>query len=302
MDQLTRPAHGLTLPLAYAALAASMTLVGSYVGLSRWLVTVWPMFVLAGLRFAIAAVCLVPWLHRRPGEAPLRAQDHRRLVATALFGNILFTLCILQGTAWSSAVAAGVVMAALPGVVAVLARVWLKEQVPRRTWMGVGCAMAGIALVALQRQPEALSPLATTWGHVLLLGAVLCEAINLILARQLAQTVSPQRVTSLVNLWSLLLILPPALWQGWSLPWHYITWQPWAAVTIYAVASSVVSVGLWMQGARHVSAARAGLFTACLPMAATAVGVVWLGETMTLLKALALALALAGIVLATRRP
>jgi hypothetical protein len=40
--------------LAYACLAASMAVVGSYVGLSRVLVLAFPIFLLAWLRFGIA--------------------------------------------------------------------------------------------------------------------------------------------------------------------------------------------------------------------------------------------------------
>ncbi len=43
---------------AYAALAASMALVGSYVGLSKLLVAAIPVFLLAWLRFGIAAVAM----------------------------------------------------------------------------------------------------------------------------------------------------------------------------------------------------------------------------------------------------
>jgi hypothetical protein len=44
---------------AYACLAASMALVGSYVGASRLLVAVFPVFLLAWLRFGIAAVAML---------------------------------------------------------------------------------------------------------------------------------------------------------------------------------------------------------------------------------------------------
>ena len=52
---------------AYAALAASMALVGSYVGLSKLLVAVFPVFLLAWLRFGIAAVAMAHWVPARPG-------------------------------------------------------------------------------------------------------------------------------------------------------------------------------------------------------------------------------------------
>jgi hypothetical protein len=56
---------------AYACLAASMALVGSYVGLSKLLVAVLPIFLLAWLRFGIAALAMLHWVRRTPGEAPL---------------------------------------------------------------------------------------------------------------------------------------------------------------------------------------------------------------------------------------
>jgi len=53
--------------LAYLALAASMAIVGGYVGFSKALVIVFPVFLLAGMRFAIAAVAMAPWLRRPAG-------------------------------------------------------------------------------------------------------------------------------------------------------------------------------------------------------------------------------------------
>ena len=47
-------------------LALSMALVGSYVGASRLLVAVLPIFLLAWLRFGIAAVAMAHWVRRQP--------------------------------------------------------------------------------------------------------------------------------------------------------------------------------------------------------------------------------------------
>jgi len=54
------------LGLAYLSLAAAMAIVGAYVGFSKALVIVFPVFLLAGMRFAIAAVAMAPWLRRPP--------------------------------------------------------------------------------------------------------------------------------------------------------------------------------------------------------------------------------------------
>jgi drug/metabolite transporter (DMT)-like permease len=67
----------------------------------------------------------------------------------------------------------------------------------------------------------------------------------------------------------------------------------------YALAASMVTVWLWMRGLQEVPAPQAGVLSVMLPLAATAVGVVFLGETLAPAQAGALGLALLGLLLAT---
>ena len=286
---------------AFACLAASMALVGSYVGLSRLLVAALPVFLLAWLRFGIAAVAMVTWLRRQPGEAPLSARDRRLLFWESFLGNFGFSICMLFGVAATSAVAAGVVMAAIPAAVALMSRMFLGERITRRVQAAIGLAVAGIALLALARVPDGAgqAPAAPWWGYALLLGAVVCEASYVVIGKRLAGSVSPQRISALINLWGLALITPMGLWQAWSFPFEEVDAATWGLLVFYALAASVVTVWLWMRGLRHVPASQAGIFTVCLPLSAAAVGVVWLGEPFGPVHGVALGMALAGLALAT---
>ena len=157
--------------LAYACLAASMALVGSYVGLSKLLVVVFPVFLLALLRFGIAAAAMAHWLRKPAGEAPLSRHDRALLFLESFLGNFLFSVCMLFGVARTSAVAAGVIMAAIPAAVALLSRLFLGERIRGRVMAGIGCAVGGIALVSLSRQDAAAAD-GSLLGNLLLLGAV----------------------------------------------------------------------------------------------------------------------------------
>src|SRR5687767_13744083 len=106
-----------------------MALVGSYVGLSKVLVVVFPIFLLAWLRFGIAAVAMASWVKRGPGEAPLSRHDRVLLFFESLFCNFLFSICMLFGVARSSALAAGVIMAAIPAMVALMSWIALRERI-----------------------------------------------------------------------------------------------------------------------------------------------------------------------------
>jgi drug/metabolite transporter (DMT)-like permease len=285
---------------AYACLAASMALVGSYVGLSKLLVAVLPVFLLAWLRFGIAAVAMAHWVKRTPGEAPLSAHDRKLLFWESFLGNFLFSICMLFGVKATSALAAGVVMAAIPAAVALLSWAMLGERVGARLWAAIACAASGIALLAVVKAPAGSSDAnAPWWGYALLLGAVFCEACYVVIGKRLTGNVSPRRISALINLWGLALVTPFGLWQAWSFDFGAVGAGTWALLVFYALAASMVTVWLWMRGLQEVPAPRAGVFSVMLPVSAALVGVLFLGEPFGAGHAAAFGLALAGLLLAT---
>lgn len=283
--------------LAYLSLAAAMALVGAYVGLSKLLVAAFPVFLLAWLRFGIAALAMVGWMGPRCDEPPLGSHERRLLFLESFLGNFLFSVCMLFGIAMSSALAAGVILAAIPAAVAVLSRLFLRERLTWRVGLAIACAVVGIALVSLMRHDAQGT---SVLGNLLLLGAVVCEASYVVIGKRLAATVSAKRISAVVNLWGLLLVTPWGSWQAMHYDFAQVSFGTWSLLVFYALAASVATVWLWMTGLKHVPASSAGVFTVFLPLGAAMVGVVVLDEHMSAAQLAAYALALAGVVLATR--
>lgn len=290
--------------VSYFCLAAAMAIVGAYVGASKALVIIFPVFLLAGMRFAIAAVAMAPWLRRPANEPPLDAVARRLVFLESFFGNFLFSICMLYGVAKTSALAAGVILAALPAMVAVLSRLLLGERIAPRVWAGIGCAVAGIAVVTLARaggvDADDGFDTGSLIGNLLLLGAVVCEALYVVIGKRLTEGIGAKRISALINLWGLVLVLPFAIWQAIGFPFAVIDVWSYALLVAYALAASVLTVWLWMTGLRRVPASQAGVFTVFLPITAAAIGVWVFGETISSPHFVAFALALAGVVLATR--
>lgn len=288
--------------LAYLSLAASMALVGSYVGLSKLLIAVFPVLLLSWLRFGIAALAMLHWVRRGPAEPPLSASDRRLLFWESFLGNFLFSICMLYGVALTSALAAGVVMAAIPAAVALLSWAFLGERVRPRVWGAIACAALGIALLALARNRAPEPVASSSWelaGYALLLAAVLCEASYVVIGKRLTGNVSPRRISALINLWGLALVTPFGIWQAMSFDFAAVSAGVWGLLVFYALAASMVAVWLWMRGLQHVPSSKAGVFTVMLPVSAALVGVGVLGERFGVADLLALGLALAGLLLAT---
>ena len=286
-----------------------MSLVGSYVALSKPLVAALPVFLLAWLRFGIGGAAMLHWLKKPANEVPMTGQIKRLLFLESFLGNFLFSICMLFGVGMTSAVAAGVIMAAIPAAVAVMSWLFLRERIQPRVWLAVACAVVGVGLVSLSKQ-EHLAPvnaaaevnfmINNTWlGNLLLVGAVLCEAAYAVIGKKLTGSLSPKRITVLINLWGFALVTPFGLWMAWGFDFSTVGASSWLLLLFYSLAASVWTVWLWMTGLKTIPANQAGVFTVLLPVSAAAVGVVVLGETLSALQAGAFAVALVGVLLAT---
>jgi len=293
-------------PLAYACLALSMSLVGSYVALSKPLAAAFPVFLLAWLRFGIGGLAMLHWLRKPAGEAPLTRRTRGLLFLESFLGNFLFSLFMLFGVSLTSAVSAGVIMAAIPATVALLSWAFLRERIAGRTWTAIGCAALGIGLLAFAKPEHAGGADGNlAWlGNLLVLGAVVCEASYAVIGKALTGVLGPKRITSLINLWGFALVTPFGAWAALHFDFAAVKPGAWLLLVFYALAASVWTVWLWMTGLKVVPASQAGVFTAMLPVSAAVVGVLVLGEPLSLVQVAAFGSALAGVLLATapRRP
>ena len=292
-------------PAALACLALSMSLVGSYVALSKPLVAALPVFLLAWLRFGIGGAAMLHWLRKPMGELPLTSQTRWLLFLESFLGNFLFSICMLFGVSMTSAVSAGVIMASIPAVVALLSWLFLRERIGTRTWGAVACAALGIALLAFADAPVSDGPLTggrrpANWlGNLLVLGAVVCEAAYAVIGKKLTGALGPKRITAIINLWGFALVTPFGLYTALSFDFAAVTASSWLLLLFYSLAASIWTVWLWMTGLKVVPASQAGVFTVMLPVSAALVGVFVLGERLTGVQLLAFAIALAGVLLAT---
>jgi drug/metabolite transporter (DMT)-like permease len=282
----------------YSYLFSGMAVVGIYVALSKPLTQAFPVFLLATLRFGIAAVLMLPWLNRTliagQADAPLSPELKTTLFWQSFFGNFLFSIFMLFGVSQTSATASGVILATLPAVVALFSWGILNEKLNAATIAAVGLAFAGVAALSMAKASQGGISLV---GNLLVFCCVGCEAVYIILGKRLTQSLSPQRISALINLVGLCLMAPLGIWQALSFDFYAVTFGTWALLIFYAIAASMLSTALWLTGLKSVPASHSGVFTIALPLSATVVGVSFLGEQLSWVHGLSFACAVAGILL-----
>ena len=290
---------------AYLLLGMSMSLVGIYVALTKPLVLVFPVFLLGWIRFGIAGLAMWPWLKKPADEAPMTRNTRQLVFLESFLGNFLFSICMLYGVSMTSAVSAGIIMAAIPAVVALLSWGFLREKIGLRVWGAIACSAFGIALFSLSKSEQLPGSDSTlnhhqAWlGNLLVFGAVICEAAYAVIGKKLIGTLSPKRISALINLWGFVLMTPLGFYLALSFEFRAVAPASWLLMVFYALAASVGTVWLWMTGLKTIPAAKAGVFTVMLPISAALVGVLFMGERLSALQLLAFGIALLGVVLAT---
>lgn len=282
-----------------------MSLVGSYVALSKPLAAAFPVLLLAWLRFGIAALAMPHWLRRPLHEPPMTPKTRGLVFLESFLGNFLFSVCMLFGVSLTSAVSAGVIMASIPAAVAVGSWLFLRERITPRIAAAIACAAIGIGLLALSPHQghgaaDDANRAGLPWlGNLLVFCAVLCEAAYAVIGKSLTGKLGPKRISALINLWGFVLSTPLGLWFAWHFDFATVRPGIWLLLVVYALAASIWTVWLWMTGLRSVPAAQAGIFTVMLPVSAAIVGVLALGESLSQTQLVAFGMALLGVLLAT---
>jgi drug/metabolite transporter (DMT)-like permease len=287
-------------------LACAMIMTGANVPIGKVIVATLPVYGFAFVRFAAASVLLAILDSRETGTrlADLTARDWRDVGAMTLFGMVLYTIFILEGVKRTSGADAGIILSTLPAVVALLGAVFLRERPAAVQLAAIGLAVAGVALI-LTGGLHAAGQASSLLGDALVGAAVAGEAMFVLLSRRLSGVLSPIRLAFAGSLIAAVLALPMAIASGDLGRLGDVSLFTWALAAWYMLSASILCLWFWYRGVGHVETWMAGVCTACLPLSALTVSVVFLGETLSPAQATGAVCVVAAILmgsLVARRP
>ena len=252
-----------------------------------------PPLLLTGLRFALVAALLIPFLHWPAGRGWLV------LAISVVLGGLHFGLMFAGLSGIDAGPAAIAIQLTVP-FSAGLAAVFYGERLGRWQMLGMLVAFAGIWMLA-GAPAERPSPL-----HLLM---VVAAAFAWAVANVLIKRLGPINVFTL-NGWVALLACPQVLLASLLLERGQLQslvsadWRPWAAVLYMAVFSSIVAYGLWYWLIERHEMNRVVPFTLLSPVLAVLLAVPVLDETLTPPVVIGGAVTLAGVAMIQflRRP
>lgn len=287
---------------AYISLSLAMIIVGSGVVFLKMIVMEFPVFLTCGLRFTIASVIICPMiLIKEKGIPKINKNDWMIIILMAFCGQFIFTVLMLIGLKYTQAIQAGIITSTTPAFMAVVSFLLLKEHLHAQKIMGVLLSTLGLLalavneLLSLDNQSNFQSY--NMLGNLIICGAVLGEALFLLLAKKLTSTVSDLSITGILSLLGVLMFLPFSVYEGISFDFVNVSLYDWLIILYFGAVYTVVAYILWFRGVAKVNGSTASVFTALMPVSATILAVVFLGEQFTLVYAIGIILIMASILI-----
>lgn len=250
---------------------------------------------LALFRYLIASVGMLPLYIFSPRRSAIAVKDIIPILITGLLGIGVYNLALNYGEVSVTSGISCFIVSLIPVGVMVLAVIFLKEKVSLQGWIGMAICIVGIILIAVAHTSGEET---VDKGVMFLLIAALCGAGYSVLSRSLAVKYRPIELTSFI------------MWGGTLVMLYYfpqlksdLATAPLSATlgAIYlGIFPSIVGYAAWTYVLRQIPASKASSYLFAMPLIATLLGWLLLGEIPEFLALMGGLVALTGAIVANR--
>jgi len=250
------------------------------------------------LRWLTLLVLLLIFSHRQIVKDWPIIRQH--LIYFALMGTIGFTLfnaLYYAAAHTTSAINIGIIQGSMPVFVFIGSYLFLSARITVLQMLGAGVTLVGVIVVASKGELNLLESLAFNLGDLFILIACFLYAIYSVGLTRRPKIASYSLFTILAGfafIASLPLLIIEIQYQGIQAP----TVTGWIVVVLVTLIPSLVSQLLFIHAVGLVGPGRSGMFVNLVPIFASIMAVLYLGEHFENFHAISLGLVLCGILIA----
>jgi drug/metabolite transporter (DMT)-like permease len=244
---------------------------------------------LAALRFAVASIALGSYVILRRPPLPRRA-DLPRLALAGVFGIAAYNLLLNSGERTVDAGTASFLINTSPVFTALLSVALLRERIRLWGWLGLGLSFVGVTVIATGH-----SDLRFSRAALLVLSAAACQALQFVLQKPvLARSGALPVTTSVLWIGAAFLVpfLPSSIVAATKAPESALV-----AVVFLGLGPAALAYLAWSYALSHMPVSRAATFLYLVPLVATLLAWLWMGEVPGYRALVGGSIALAGVIL-----
>ncbi len=213
------------------------------------------------------------------------------------FGVSVNQFCFTLGLRYTNVTHSSIIVGMAPIYTLTLAVLLRLERLTWRKAVGMGIAFTGVATLASATGLSHHSP--TLMGDAITVCGSLGFAMYVVLGKRVASTYNALTMTTWNFIFGSALLLPVALQQVVAMrffsTWREVPWQAWACVVFTGLLSSTVAYLLYFWLLRYLEASQLASFSYLLPVSASGLSILILGERGSWMELVGGVLALLGV-------
>ncbi|HVV68269.1 MAG TPA: DMT family transporter [Gammaproteobacteria bacterium] len=253
------------------------------------------------LRYLIASMgMLFLYLFFSKRDKPA-LKDMPLIFFTGVVGFGIYNIALNYGEITVSSGITGFIISQMPVIVTLLAPLLLKEKIAKSAWVGLGVSVVGVGLIAIAHRGDGSG--SSLQGNLdlgiwYLIIAVFCGAIYAVCNKILTPKYHPIELTA-YTMWSgtfILLFYTPTLWTEVKT----VSMSATLACVYLGAFPGFIGYLAWSYALRYMPASRASNYLFLMPLVATGLGWLLLGEVPKLLALCGGVVALVGAIIATQ--
>ena len=252
--------------------------------------------------FRWLGVALLVWSFARPRimeEAPVLKANIGYFLVMGALGFSGFNILYYIAAHSTTAINLGILQGAVPICVLIGAFIAFRTPITLLQVLGIMITVLGVAVVTVEGDPRNLFNLVFNIGDLLMLAACFVYSIFAVALRKRPE-VSGLAMFAVMASSAMVVSLPFVLWEVFSGAVIWPTAKGWLIVAFVVIFPSFTSQLFFMRGVQLIGPGRAGVFINLVPIFASALSVLLLGEEFGLFHALGMVLVLGGIWVAER--
>lgn len=253
----------------------------------------------ARMFFSALLLVAIPFVTKE--KEKIKSKDYPLLILAGMLGITCNQICSIVGIAYTNPIHASLLNMATPIFVSVLAAVFLKEQFGWNKYLGLTLGVMGAAMLISTRSHAASTNPATLKGDAFIVLGSICYSTYLILIRNISARYNALTVLRFVFIFGTLFSLPVCFSEFYHAQWNEFSLGDWYAIFHIVILGTFLSYLMMNMGVTKWGPSRTGSFVYFQPLFGTLAAVVFLGEALNGLKALAGILIIAGVWINAKR-
>lgn len=261
-----------------------------------------PAFTTSCVRFIIASLLMFPALKLKEKRFPKpTGKDLLWIFLLSLVGVVMFNAFLFTSLKTITAVRSSVMLAFTPALVTVVAFFLFKEPIKITTILGILSATIGAVLTITNGNFREVLRSGIAIGDIYMLGAVCAWAAYSILIKYAMKRLSPLALLAYGSAMGVLILIPLTIIEGsWSAVLQLSPQAIWSMIYLSFGAAGLAY--LWYyEGIAVVGSSKASVFLNMEPVAAIFLGVLVLGEKLTMVIAIGALLVIGGLFLTNHK-